>query len=108
LDLGLHIVDGVGRLHLEGDSLAREGLDENLHGDLDDGQNALMSTNATRCSRAAYLNKPRGVCLFDRCAEMWCRKKVLGGWRQPKCSATAPHHEPHLMPKATRLKRALK
>jgi hypothetical protein len=34
LDLGLHIVDGVGRLHLKGDGLAREGLDENLHGDL--------------------------------------------------------------------------
>jgi hypothetical protein len=34
LDLGLHIVDGVRRLHLKGDSLARKGLDENLHGDL--------------------------------------------------------------------------
>jgi len=31
LDLGLDIVDGVGRLHLKGDSLAREGLDEDLH-----------------------------------------------------------------------------
>ena len=31
LDLGLDIVDGVRRLHLEGDSLAREGLDEDLH-----------------------------------------------------------------------------
>jgi hypothetical protein len=28
LDFGLDIVDGVGRLHLKGDSLAREGLDE--------------------------------------------------------------------------------
>ena len=28
MDFGLDIVDGVGRLHLEGDSLAREGLDE--------------------------------------------------------------------------------
>jgi hypothetical protein len=63
LDLGLHIVDGVGRLHLEGDSLAREGLDENLHGDLDDGQNALMSTNAqdvtvqlTSTSPGAYVS----------------------------------------------------
>ena len=34
LDLGLHIVDGVRRLHLKGDGLAREGLDENLHGGL--------------------------------------------------------------------------
>mmetsp|Transcript_1041 Transcript_1041/g.1806 ORF Transcript_1041/g.1806 Transcript_1041/m.1806 type:complete len:162 (-) Transcript_1041:6-491(-) len=32
LDLGLYVVDGVGRLDIEGDSLAREGLDENLHG----------------------------------------------------------------------------
>lgn len=34
LNLGLDIVNGVGGLHLEGDSLAREGLHENLHGDL--------------------------------------------------------------------------
>ena len=31
LDLGLDIVDGVRRLHLKGDSLTREGLDEDLH-----------------------------------------------------------------------------
>lgn len=31
LDLGLDIVDGVGRFHLEGDRLTREGLDEDLH-----------------------------------------------------------------------------
>ena len=31
LDFGLHIVDGVGRLHLKGDRLSREGLDEDLH-----------------------------------------------------------------------------
>jgi hypothetical protein len=31
LDLGLNIIDSVGRLHLKGDSLAREGLDEDLH-----------------------------------------------------------------------------
>ena len=31
LDLGLDIVDGVRGLHLKGDSLAREGLYENLH-----------------------------------------------------------------------------
>jgi len=32
LDLGLHIIDGVGRLHLEGDSLSSESLYEDLHG----------------------------------------------------------------------------
>ena len=31
LDFGLDVVDGVRRLHLEGDGLAREGLDEDLH-----------------------------------------------------------------------------
>jgi hypothetical protein len=31
LDLLLHLVDGVARLDLEGDSLTSEGLDENLH-----------------------------------------------------------------------------
>ena len=31
LNLGLHIVDGVRRLHLKGDGLPRKGLDEDLH-----------------------------------------------------------------------------
>jgi len=31
LDLGLHRLDGVRALHLEGDGLPREGLDEDLH-----------------------------------------------------------------------------
>jgi hypothetical protein len=31
LDLGLHIIDGIRGLHLEGDSLAGEGLYEDLH-----------------------------------------------------------------------------
>merc|ERR1719291_838195 len=31
LDLCLDVLDGVGRLHLEGDSLAGKGLDEDLH-----------------------------------------------------------------------------
>jgi hypothetical protein len=33
LDLGLDVVNGVGRLNLEGDRLSREGLDENLEGE---------------------------------------------------------------------------
>jgi hypothetical protein len=33
LDLGLDVVDGVRRLHLEGDRLTRKGLDEDLHRD---------------------------------------------------------------------------
>ena len=32
LDLGLDVVDGVARLHLKGDRLAREGLNEDLKG----------------------------------------------------------------------------
>ncbi len=35
LDLGLDIVDGVGRFDLEGDGLTREGLNEYLHDGLD-------------------------------------------------------------------------
>ena len=31
LDFGLDVVDGVGGLHLKGDRLPREGLDEDLH-----------------------------------------------------------------------------
>ena len=31
LDLGLDVLDGVRRLHLEGDGLARQGLHEYLH-----------------------------------------------------------------------------
>ena len=31
LNLGLHVVDGVRRLHLQGDGLARQRLDEDLH-----------------------------------------------------------------------------
>ena len=31
LDLRLHVVDGVGRLHLQGDGLASQGLHEDLH-----------------------------------------------------------------------------
>ena len=31
LDLGFDVVDGVGRFDLEGNRLARQGLDENLH-----------------------------------------------------------------------------
>ena len=35
LDLSFDILDGVGRLDLKGDGLAREGLDEDLHPDGD-------------------------------------------------------------------------
>lgn len=31
LDLGLDIVDGVGRFDLKGDGLTRQGLNKNLH-----------------------------------------------------------------------------
>ena len=33
LDLRLHILNGVGRLHLQGDGLARQGLHKDLHDD---------------------------------------------------------------------------
>ena len=31
LNLGLHIIDGIGGLDLEGDGLSRQGLNEDLH-----------------------------------------------------------------------------
>ena len=31
LDLGLYVIDGIRRLHLEGDGLAGQGLHKNLH-----------------------------------------------------------------------------
>ena len=34
LDLGLHVLDGVTGLHLQGDGLASQGLHEDLHFDL--------------------------------------------------------------------------
>ena len=33
LDLGLDILDGVGRLNLKGNGLSRQSFDENLHGE---------------------------------------------------------------------------
>lgn len=35
LDFSFDIVDGIGRLHLKGDCLPREGFDENLHDGLE-------------------------------------------------------------------------
>ena len=35
LNLGLNVLDAIGRFDLEGDGLPREGFDEDLHRDLD-------------------------------------------------------------------------
>ena len=45
LDLGLDIVNGIGGLHLKGDSLTRKGLDEDLHLD---GRPAKKSVGCSR------------------------------------------------------------
>ena len=44
LDLGLDIVDGVGRFDLEGDGLTRQGFDENLHDGLVTKRQLLCTT----------------------------------------------------------------
>ena len=63
LDLGLDIVDGVGRLHLKGDSLAREGLDENLHdGDLDSGVVVVLSREEKEVEEMFAWNLTSGRC----------------------------------------------
>jgi len=51
LNLRLHIVDSVRRLHLKGDSLARQGLYEDLHGGLE--------RSARRKQRRAGVGVPR-------------------------------------------------
>src|SRR5260370_41100819 len=45
LDLGLDIIDGIGRLDLEGDGLAREGLDKDLHSNTETTQSAMKQAN---------------------------------------------------------------
>jgi hypothetical protein len=56
LDLGLDIVNGVRGLHLKGDSLAREGLHENLHdGDLDSGVDVVLSREEKEVARNVRL-----------------------------------------------------
>ena len=42
LNLGLDIVDGIGRLNLKRDSLAGESLDEDLHDDIDECAGVVM------------------------------------------------------------------
>ncbi|KAI1148814.1 hypothetical protein F4825DRAFT_78760 [Nemania diffusa] len=46
LNLALHVVDGIGGLDLEGDGLAREGLDEDLHCRL---REAMVSSRLEKC-----------------------------------------------------------
>ena len=47
LDLGLDVLDGVGRLDLEGDGLARQRLHEDLHDELEEKQNVIYRLNAS-------------------------------------------------------------
>ena len=60
LDLGLDIVDGVRRLHLKGDGLAREGLDEDLH----DGLYLLEGKERKRLERMAATD-------IENCQARW-------------------------------------
>ena len=48
LDLALHIVDSIRRLHLKGDSLTREGLDEDLH---DEDLEVEVTVSSSLCDR---------------------------------------------------------
>ena len=63
LNLGLDVVNGVGRLDLEGDGLARQGLDEDLH------------------STAETKDQMEGRLLLNIAAEMseTCSKSAEGG-----------------------------
>ena len=50
LDLGLHILVGVTRLHLQGDGLASQGLHKELHFDL--------LTNVMKAQTAQHIKTP--------------------------------------------------
>ena len=66
LNFRLDVVDGVRRLHIEGDCLPREGLDEDLH---------LLGVGLCRCSgedKLTLVNEIVGIYL-------WCCIVVLGG-----------------------------
>jgi hypothetical protein len=80
LDLGLDIVDGVGRLHLEGDSLPREGLDEDLHDCLLKGGARLG--NSLETSLDILLGNGG-----DRC---WCCDSDREGLTNVKCDVKMP------------------
>ena len=94
LDLGLDIVDGIGRFHLEGDRLTREGLDEDLH-----GEDLLIAklVTVTRALRAqsrstakavlTYLDKD--VFLNLRCKRRWLmnNQNVRAGGKSFKWAA---------------------
>jgi len=61
LDLGLHHADGVRRLHLEGDGLAGERLDEDLHAAARERQNEVdrrLLLDVVVRERAAVLEVP--------------------------------------------------
>ena len=63
LDLGLHVLDGVRWLHLEGDGLTGEGFDENLHGRL----------GGERRAKRAGREKKSMLVLLARRVQWWRR-----------------------------------
>jgi hypothetical protein len=77
LNLGLDIVDGVRRLHLEGDSLTREGLDEDLHDGLDTVSNAPEEIRSWK----AYLDNRVSSSVVST---EGCGKGNLGGANGPR------------------------
>jgi hypothetical protein len=69
LDLGLDVVDGVGRLHLEGDSLTGKGLDKNLHFGVVCKENcAVVSGCSLRSCSSAFASLHCVRCCCVRCA----------------------------------------
>lgn len=72
LNLGLDSVDGVRRLHLKGDSLAREGLDEDLHFDegLENVGKSALSRKRLLKGTVSYLDNGMSSSTF-RNANLW-------------------------------------
>ena len=65
LDLGLHIVDGVGRLNLKSNGLAGQGLDEDLHTTTETEHYGMISATVKRYVCEPQLTKVKGRLLLD-------------------------------------------
>ena len=65
LDLGLHVVDGVGRLNLKSNGLAGQGLDEDLHTTTETEHYGMISATVKRYVCEPQLTKVKGRLLLD-------------------------------------------
>jgi hypothetical protein len=79
LDFALHQVDGVARLHLEGDGLARQGLDKDLHAAAHARvRPGVVCTNiACTSSHRAPVDGRLSSCSTASCPDMSCSHTLM-------------------------------